>query len=324
MFWKKKSRNRRGRRDEVLDVKVYSQKARAARWRMVTTALGVSLGTLIGLLLLWRGTEWTLNAMVFKNEALAVQRIEVQTDGVIAPEQIRLWAGVAKGDNLAGLELGRIRRNLELAPLIKHASVERVMPDTLRLRVTEREPMVEAHVLAPKADDSGYDIVSYYLDDEGYVMLPLQKGMQRPLASAASDALPILTGLNRSDLRPGRPVESPQVMAALRLIEAFENSPMFGLADLARIDLSWPDVLQVTTQYGSEITFSMDRLETQLLRWRSIYDVGARAGKGIASVDLSVTNNVPTLWVETGAVAPEKLKAVKTIRHKKKNVQLQQ
>jgi hypothetical protein len=320
MIWKRKRRNRHGRREEVLDVKVYSQKVRAARWRMAATALAVSAGTLIGLFLLLRGTEWTLNAMVFKNEALSVRRIEVQTDGAIAPEQIRQWAGVAKGDNLAKLDLANIRRNLELAPLIKHASVERVMPDTLRLRVTEREPMVEAHVLVPRADDSGYDIAAYYLDDEGYVMLPMEKGMQRPLASAAADALPILTGLNRSDLRPGRPVESAQVMAALKLIEAFENSPMFGLADLARIDLSWPDVLQVTTQYGSEITFSLDRLETQLLRWRAIYDVGARAGKGIASLDLSVTNNVPTLWVEASAATPEKPKAVKTIRHKKKNV----
>jgi len=320
MIWKRKSGNRRGRRDEILDVKVYSQKVRAARWRMVTTALAVSLGTLAGLLLLLRGTEWFLNAMVFKNEALSVRRIEVRTDGVIAPEQIRQWAGVARGNNLAGLDLARIRRDLELAPLIKHASVERVFPDTLRLRVTEREPMVEVHVVAPKADDSGYDIAAYYLDDEGYVMLPLERGMQRPLPSAAEDSLPILTGLNRSDLRPGRPVDSPQVMAALRLIEAFENSPMFGLADLARIELIWPDVLRVTTRYGSEITFSMDRLETQLLRWRSIYDVGARAGRGIASLDLSVTNNVPTLWVEAGAVAPEKPKAVKTIRHRKKNV----
>lgn len=320
MIWKRKSRNRHGRRDEILDVKVYSQKVRAARWRMAATALAVTLGTAIGLLLLLRGTEWTLNAMVFKNEALSVRRIEVQTDGVIAPEQIRQWAGVSKGDNLARLDLANIRRNLELAPLIKHASVERVMPDTLRLRVTEREPMAEAHVLVPRADDTGYDIAAYFLDDEGYVMLPLEKGMQKPLASTGGDALPILTGLNRSDLRPGRPVESAQVMAALKLIEAFENSPMFGLVDLARIDLSWPDVLQVTTRYGSEITFSLDRLETQLLRWRAIYDLGARAGKGIASVDLSVTNNIPVLWMEASTAAPEKPKAVKTIHHKKKNV----
>lgn len=319
-MWKRKTRNRRGRRDEILDVKVYSQKVRAARWRMVTTALGVSLGTLVGLLVLWRGTEWTLNEMVFKNDALAVRHIEVQTDGVIAPEQIRLWSGVLKGNNIARLDLASIQRNLELAPLIKHASVERVMPDTLRLRVTEREPVIEAHVLVPKANGNSYDIAAYYLDDQGYVILPLEKGMQLPLGGSGVDSLPILTGLNRSELRPGRQVESPQVMAALQLLSDFENSSMFALVDIARIDLSTPDVLQVTTQFGGEVTFSMDRLETQLLRWRSIYDVGVRAGKGIASVDLSVTNNIPTLWVEASAALPEKPKAPRTIRHKKKNV----
>ncbi len=321
MFWRSKSRNRRLVRDEVLEVRLHSQKVRAARWRVAVTALGISITTLIGLLLLWRGTEYTLNAVVFKNDALAIRHIEVQTDGVIPPEQIRQWAGVRVGDNLASLDLQRIRRNLELAPIIEHAAVERVMPSTLKLRVTEREPLAAAHVLVPRANDAGYDLSVYYLDDQGYVMLPPARGMINVANSMWGETLTVLTGLGRSDLRPGRAVESPQVQSALRLIDEFEDSPMFGLVDLARIDLSSPDILLVTTGQGSELTFAMDHFDTQLKRWRSIFETGVRAGKSIASLDLSITNNLPVLWMDTGTNAPDaKPNTVKMTRHKKKHV----
>ncbi len=48
---------------------------------------------------------------------------------------------------------------------------------------------------------------------------------------------------------------SPQAQAALQLIGAFNHSPMAGLVDLRRIDVSSPGVVVATTGQGSEITF---------------------------------------------------------------------
>ena len=65
-------------------------------------------------------------------------------------------------------------------------------------------------------------------------------------------------------LQPGHRVESPQAQAALQLIGAFDHSPMAGLVDLRRMDVSSPGVVVATTGQGGEITFALDNLEQQL------------------------------------------------------------
>jgi len=121
-------------------------------------------------------------------------------------------------------------------------------------------------------------------------------------------------------LQPGHRVESPQVQAALKLLGAFDHSPMAGLVDLRRIDLASPEVVVVTTGQGSEITFGLDNLEQQLGRWRGIYDLGQSKNKIIASANLAVANNVPVLWREPGAAPGTTPKSVNPVHTRRKNV----
>jgi cell division septal protein FtsQ len=282
--------------------------------------LTFSIATLVAILLCWRAGEWAFKNLMIENDAFALQNIEIQTDGIISPEQLRKWAGIKHGDNMLALDLARIRRNLELAPLIKEVAVDRVFPRTVKIRVSEREPMAQARVLVPKPDNRGYEIAIYYLDDEGYVMLPLENGLRTALPGFNQDRLSILTGLSSSELCPGRCVVSSQVVAALRLIEVFERSPMFGVADLARIDLSTNDLLHVTTSQTNEVSLALDHLETQLRRWRAVYDYGQKLGKAIASLDLSVSNNLPVVWVEASALPLPKPQTPKPFHYRKKHV----
>ena len=114
MWFKREQKNRRLNRGHVLDVKLRSDQVRAARTRLASIALGVTLGTVFGLYLFWRAGEWALDKFVYENPTFAIQRIEVQTDGVIAPEQLRRWSGVKPGANLIALDLASVKRNLEL------------------------------------------------------------------------------------------------------------------------------------------------------------------------------------------------------------------
>ncbi len=166
MWFKRTPKNRRLERGNVLDVKLRTKEVRAARLKLATTALGVSLGTIIALYLLWRGGGWALDQFVFKNDAFAVRDLNIQTDGSIPVGQLRQWAGVKPGDNLLALDLARIKRDIELAPMIESAAVERVLPHTLRVRVTEREPI--ARIKLPQLQPrGGVAMVSYYLDEGG-------------------------------------------------------------------------------------------------------------------------------------------------------------
>jgi len=301
MWFKREQKNRRLGRGHVLDVKLRSEQVRATRLRVLLLALIVPAFTVFGLYLFWRTGEWALDKFVYENAEFAIQRVDVQTDGVIAPDQLRSWSGVKLGANLIALDLTAVKRNLQLEPVIDSVSVERVLPRTLKIRVTERIPIAQVNV--PRAAGANGVVISVFqLDAAGVVMQPLDSRMSAiPLAQMKDSRLPEIKGLNASQLQPGHRVVLPQAQAALQLVSAFGYSPMAGLVDLRRIDVSAPGVIVVTTGQGGEITFGLQNLEQQLGRWRVIYDLGRRNNKAIASADLAVSNNVPVRWIEANA-----------------------
>src|SRR5207249_11386834 len=139
-------KNRRLGREHVLDVKVRSSQVRKARTRGLAISLGVAFGLLFGVYLLWRAGEWGLSLLVYENKAFALQELDIQTDGVISLDQLRRWTAAKPGENLLALDLARVKRNLELVPLIQSVSVERILPHALRIRVIEREPIAQINV----------------------------------------------------------------------------------------------------------------------------------------------------------------------------------
>jgi cell division septal protein FtsQ len=319
MWSNRKAKNRRLGREHVLDVKLRTREVRAARLRLAGTALGISLGTVLGLYLVWRAGDWALDQFVFRNDAFAIRTIDIQTDGSISVERLRKWAGVKTGDNLLALDLARVKRDLELAPTIESAAVERMLPHTLRIRVVERDPIAQVRVPQFVAG-GGVKLISYYLDDTGHVITPMENEAPVVNITQTNATIPALSGVNVAELRPGHAVTAPKVTAALRLIDEFEHSPMAGLVDLLTVDLSGTDVLQVTTGQGSQITFAMDRTEEQLRRWRLVHDFGIKQGRAIRTLDLSVTNNSPVLWADASTLPPVNPKPAKPSRTRKKNV----
>jgi hypothetical protein len=95
---------------------------------------------------------------------------------------------------------------------------------------------------------------------------------------------------------------------------------MTGMVEVQQIDLSTPEILRVTTSQGAAITFSLDHFDLQLRRWRLIYDQYQKWGKAIASLDLSIANNLPVRWVAAASVPPMPLRALKPARGKRKHV----
>jgi len=319
-FKREQNKNRRLHRTHVLDVKLRSDQVQATRLRLGLLALVVPAVTVLALVIVWRIGVATLNTFVYENADFAIQQIDVQTDGVIAPEQLRRWAGVKPGANLIALDLAAVKRNLELVSVIDSVSVERILPRTLKIRVTERDPIAQVNV--PRADGAnGIAVSVFQLDADGMVMQPLDPRLSTVSLAKMNSQLPVIAGVNAFQLQPGRRMELPQVQVALQLISAFAKSPMAGLVDLRRVDISAPGVVVATTGQGSEITFGLDNLEQQLRRWRQIYDLGASQQRAIASVDLAVANNVPVRWMLASA-APVTLtpKAVKPVKSRRKNV----
>ena len=285
--WLKRKQNRRsGERAYMLDVKLRTRQMNAARWRAAGLGFGGVLALVFLVLFFWRGGEWLLNQAVYDNPAFAIQRVEVSTDGVIAPQIIRKWSMVKLGQNLLSLDLLRVKRDLEAQPPIESVAVERVLPNTLRLFITERQPV--AQTLAQQARrDGGVATVVYDFDENGYVMQPLDPAW-RQTPAPTNAALPVLLGV--------------------------------PLVELQTINVGAPEILEATTSQGAQIDFSLNQFELQLQRWREIYDQYQQWGKAIVSLDLSVSNNLPVRWIAANGMPPLLHKSVKAIKPKRKNV----
>jgi cell division septal protein FtsQ len=317
MWFKRKPKNRRLGREQVLDVRLRSSQVRAARRRILGVSLGLVFTVAFGVLLAWRASQWVLNRLVYENSAFNIETIDIQTDGDIALEQLRRWSGVRSGQNLFALDLAGVRRNLLLVSRIQTASVERVLPHILRVRVVEREPLAQLSVPRPKPDGR-LEMATFQLDPEAYVLVPLDAHQRT--ATPACDELPIITGVKSNEVLSGSRIDSPQVKAALELLRAFEHSPMEGLTEIQRIDVSSPDAIAATTAQGSAITFGLSDFDQQLGRWHQIFLQGQKLGRAIATLDLAVTNNIPASWLEASAVPPPPVKSPKPLHSKKKHV----
>lgn len=314
----RKQKNRRLNRVHVLDVKLRSDQVRKTRLRIGALALGALFGTLFGAYVLWRSGEWVLNRLVYENPAFAIKEVEVQTNGTISVDQLRRWANVRPGENLMALDMARVKRDLEMVPMVATVSLERILPRTLRIRVTEREAVAQVNQ-ARMRTGGGLELAVFHVDAAGFVMLPVDPQQRVAPLVASEESLPVLKGINPSGVVPGRHIVSSQVAAALNLVSQFPYSPMAGLVDLRSVDVSAPDVLVVTTGQGSEVTFGLNDVERQFSRWREIHELGLRMNRNVASIDLAVSNNVPVRWLEAN-VAPPPAKPPKTSRTKKRHV----
>ena len=309
MALRAKRRNSKSGRKRLLSVKVQSQQARRERlrWLRSLSALVVAVAGIIAVC--WQGGAFALNRLVYENESFSVRQLDYRTDGIISIGQLQKWAGVRAGDNLLRLDLLRIKRDIELAPRVKAASVERFLPDTLQVRVAERVPM--AQVWAWQRDGAGvtdYDCVRLQLDETGHVMSPIDGRSVVAPEKQAEWSLPVVSGIDLKKLKsltPGRLAGLPKLRAALGLIGEFRRSPLAGVVDLRVIDLSQPRILRVTTGDGGQVDLSTERLARQLNRWARIRAHGQKFGLAIETVDLSVTNNVPVRWMLSPTIAKD-------------------
>jgi cell division septal protein FtsQ len=313
MWFRRKPKNRRFERKHVLDVKLRSSQRRKLRFRRITVTLGCVLLLGIGGFGVWKGGEWALRRLLYENPAFATHHLDVETDGVIAREQLRRWAGVKLEDNLLALDLERVKRDLELVPVIHSAAVERLLPNTLRIRVIEREPI--ARFFYPILRANGVvERGTCLIDANGMVMYPLEAHQRSVPLTTTNEALPVLVGLPAAETRSGRMVESLQVRAALHFIMEFERSTMAEIADVKEIDLTLPGTLQVLSSQGTELLVGLGECSQQLRRWRAIHDHVHRFGKHVAWVDLSVSNNVPARFVDATLAPPPPRKITKPSR----------
>jgi cell division protein FtsQ len=156
------------------------------------------------------------------------------------------------------LPLGERRRSLLGIDWVKDASVSRLWPDRLAVRIVERKPV--AFIQLPEADSPASQRVAL-IDAEGVIL-------EQP--PRARFTLPVLTGIRREQ---SQAVRRLRVAAALRLVQE-----LGGLAaQLSEIDVSDPENVKVVQQAEGRVLLLMlgnrnflSRLQNLLIHYPEI------------------------------------------------------
>jgi cell division protein FtsQ len=110
---------------------------------------------------------------------LRVDQVTVQGRQRTARDDLLTALGIHRGDPILGLDLNRLRRQVESIPWVKTASLERDLPDELHVVITEREPIAiwqhESHYFLIDGDGL---VIGEKIDD--FANLPLIVGDGAP------------------------------------------------------------------------------------------------------------------------------------------------
>jgi cell division protein FtsQ len=102
-----------------------------------------------------------------------VQDIEVEGRDVTAREDVLKAVDAGRGSPILGVDPAKVRAQLESLPWIRSASVERHLPDTLYIHLTERQPLAlwQRHGKMTLIDHEGVVVATDRLDRYSNLLL---------------------------------------------------------------------------------------------------------------------------------------------------------
>ena len=178
---------------------------------------------------------------------------DIQITGTteLSRDQLLKVFGSDIGRNIFYVPLAAREAVLEAQPWVAHAVVMRLLPDTLRVSITERAPVAFVRV--------GHEIE---LVDAGGVLLPMA-----PAALAAHHySFPVVTGL---DPNAAPAVRAGQMQLFARFVHELDAGGARNSAQLSEVDLSdVDDVRAVVPAQGTDILLHFGNGDF-LNRWRS-------------------------------------------------------
>ncbi len=300
---KKKTTNRRNKRRHVLDVKLASNQVRRRRISLAISSVLMITVVVASIVFLWRGGYWAVQHFVYKNKNLSIEHFEVQTGGVIEARHLITWSGVKRGDNLFAVDLHAIKKNLETHSMIRQVSLERVLPDTLRMQVSEREPVALVRV-GYRDETLGIAYRKFALDREAKLM-NLNTNIVRRESAMAWNSLPWLTTTNLNGVFSEPNLRNPQVAAALEFISSFNAAEIRRNLKIEQIDIDDEYVLRVSVSNGAMVEILSENYSRQLARWQAIHtNLLMGRQETYTWMDLSVSNNVPVHCVPLNSPNP--------------------
>ena len=273
----------------LLEVSVRRDIARVQRFRAVLTFSAKTvliLGLIVGSYL--SGKE-CLRRFLWENPDYYLAELHLNTNGTLTHEQVRTTSKIELGRNIFTVDLAKAREALDAMPQVESVELQRVLPNRVEVKITERRPV--AWLAETAGEDPRASEKSSLVDARGIAMQ-----IKTKLPEYLS--LPVIAGVAAENVVLGKKVRSYEMQAALDLIRINTDNARFQPRTL---DISKGFCVVVTDQLRRKITFGLERVDIQLDRLMHYLDFSETDGKQIQTVNLLVERNTPVVFAKSEA-----------------------
>ena len=213
----------------------------------------------------------------FGSPLLAVDEVRVVGAEHTTADEIARAAELDDSDNLLLISTDDIARAAETLPWVKTAEVDRILPGTVRVRVTERVPALTLSVGA----------AHWTIDARGRVLAVGE-------SVGKGNDLPVITGAETGDVALGATVDAPELVDALK---AFRSLDRKLRAQVTAVVAPAVERISFSLSDGTLIRFgAAERLHAKNEVLSALLEEIARENRTVAYIDV----RVPT----SPAVAP--------------------
>jgi len=216
--------------------------------------------------------------------------VEINDDGAaLTRETIMNTAGLHIGQNVFSFSLAKAREAVAAMPQVDRVEMTRILPNKVAIDLTERRPV--AWVSDGQTEDATASDKSFLIDSKRVLFKPKRR-LDEYLR------LPVVSGVPVGNYLPGEILDKPETTAALDLIQRNSDGGQFRIQC---IDISKGYCMIATDAKRTQVTFALDKLDTQLERLAAILDRFAGSHQEIQTVNLLAEKNIPV----TFAPSPE-------------------
>jgi cell division protein FtsQ len=213
--------------------------------------------------------------------SLKIKQIKIDGNRIVGMNEIIQLTQLQAGSLLYKADLTAIQKNVMSHYYIKDAVVERSLPNSIHIQITERVPIVTVNRTE-----------TFYLDEDG-VMLP------RSISNKIFD-LPMISGLSASEqLSLGSTVKQADVIETLQLLSLMKavNRPMYHNISEVQVR-NGGDIVLYSADGGVPIIFGRGEIPQKLARlevfWNNI--VRTRGTQLLQYVDLRYQDQIVARW----------------------------
>jgi cell division septal protein FtsQ len=207
-----------------------------------------------------------------------VEEIRVEGAELLGADEILGKAGLKPGRPIFDYSIHGARRALVADPLIRAATIVRRLPNTLVVRVVERQPIARLR-------SGGKD----FLVDGDAVLFDLTPG-------APLERLPRITGVRLKEPKQGDRVEDEKLSTALHVLKLYWASSMPSLMQIESVDVNNLSNVKLypmpgpKTNRNAEFMLGDGDYEKRLARLSVAL---CKSSKPLGSLDLRLPSRVP-------------------------------